>query len=241
MNELIFLLSCLYISTITLLCLRIGAEALISLLTLLTFLANLFVAKQILLCSMHTTASDIYTVGAGLTLAILQEFYGRKVAKKAIWISFFLIVCATVLGFVHISYTPSFCDTSNVHYIALLGPLPRIIIASLLAFLSAEYCNYSIFNYLSIHQPKLHFTLRSALSVSASQIVDTILFSFLGLYGMVSGLAQIIIVSLIIKFITIVITSPFLGFATKIHRHILPITNKEHELKITKSNNKDIL
>ena len=48
-----------------------------------------------------------------------------------------------------------------------------------------------------------YFSLRLVLCLAASQFLDTILFGFLGLYGIVDSLTQVLSVSLCIKAITI--------------------------------------
>ncbi len=90
MNELIFLGYILAVSSAALLALRFGKEGLIGLICVQAVLVNLFVTKQISLFGFTATASDAMAVGITLTLNILQEYFQKATALKAIWISFFV-------------------------------------------------------------------------------------------------------------------------------------------------------
>jgi uncharacterized integral membrane protein (TIGR00697 family) len=62
---------------------------------------------------------------------------------------------------------------------------------------------------------KKYFILRNYGSLIVSQAVDTVLFSFLGLYGIVSDISDIIFASYIIKILAILLATPFVAFARK--------------------------
>ena len=78
--------------------LAIGNQALCSFLCVQAILANLFVIKQITLLGFTATASDMYIVGSVLTLNLLQEYYGKDEARRAIWISFSMLLFYTIVS-----------------------------------------------------------------------------------------------------------------------------------------------
>ena len=92
MNELIFFAHVIIISLFTIFSLKISKEALVAFIALYCVLANLLVLKQITLFGLHPTASDAFSVGAILGLNLLQEYYGKITAKKAIWTCFLALV-----------------------------------------------------------------------------------------------------------------------------------------------------
>jgi uncharacterized integral membrane protein (TIGR00697 family) len=61
----------------------------------------------------------------------------------------------------------------------------------------------------------LPLPLRNSCSLFCSQAVDTILFTFLGLYGIVSSLVDIMTMSFVIKVLIITLFAPFLALAKK--------------------------
>ena len=53
------------------------------------------------------------------------------------------------------------------------------------------------------------------ISITVSQAFDTVLFSFLGLYGIIENLGQIMIVSFTIKMVTMLLLTPMLVLVKK--------------------------
>ena len=119
--------------------LQFGSQALCSFLCVQALLANLFVLKQITLFGLNATASDAYIVGSVLSLNLIQEYFGKPLARKAIWISFALLVFYTIVSQIHIGYIPSQTDFSQEWYAQLLAYMPRITIASILVYLMVQH------------------------------------------------------------------------------------------------------
>lgn len=222
MNELIFLLYILFVSSASLFALRHGKELLISLICLQCVLVNLFVTKEITLFGLTATASDALGVGASLCLNLLQEYYGRSVAQKTIWLSFFCVAFYIVASLMHVSFIPAITDVSQSHFIALLSPMPRIVIASMIVYLITQHLECHLYAFFCKKFNNRRFVIRNYSSVAITQLVDTILFSFLGLYRLnssfntISVIIDIIIVSYMIKLIVLFIAAPFLAVSKKL-------------------------
>ncbi len=218
MNELIFLGYILFVSIASLIALRLGKEALTALICIEAVLANIFVMKQISLFNLVATASDALSVGAMLSLNLLQEYYDKASAQKAIWISFFCSLFTTIITLFHLAYIPAATDVSSHLFDALLSPLPRIAIASLSVYLAVQYLDTALYGYLKNLFHKRFFIIRNYSSLMISQLIDTILFTFLGLYGLegftnLETLVTIMFVSYIMKIIIILISVPFVRAA----------------------------
>ena len=76
MNEFVFFLHIFVVATFALGACRLGKEMLVAWIGLQAVLANLFVLKQMKLFWLDVTCSDVYAVGAFLSLNLLQEYYG---------------------------------------------------------------------------------------------------------------------------------------------------------------------
>jgi uncharacterized integral membrane protein (TIGR00697 family) len=98
----------------------------------------------------------------------------------------------------------------------------RIVIASFISYLITQFIDIQIYGFLKEKTEGKYFTLRNYFSLSLSQLIDTILFSFLGLYGIVAQISDIIVLSYSIKLLTIFCMSPFLIFAKRL---VLKYTN----------------
>ncbi len=200
---------------VTLFALRMGREFLFAWLALLAVAMNLFVSKQINLLGLSITCADAPAVGYLLGLNLIQEFYGREAARKMIWLAFFISFGFLLLSQLHLIYIPSDHDTTQLHFKSLLTPLLRITSASLLTFFAVQFFDLRFFSYLRDKTRGKHLATRILTSLMLAEILDTLLFSFLGLYGTVPAIWEIIIFSLLAKWLIILFSTPFISFARK--------------------------
>lgn len=213
MNEILFCLQVISVTIFSLCALRMGKFALVAFVCLMTVLANLFVTKQIMLFGRFATASDSYAVGAMFGLNLLQEYFGKPITKKTIWISFFMLVIYAVASQLHLAYVPSAFDSMHAHFTAILSTAPRIIIASFISFLITQHLDAWLYGSFKKLCKNRFYLIRNYGSLVISQFVDTVLFSFLGLYGIVAHIGSIIAVSYSIKLMIILLGTPFLAFS----------------------------
>lgn len=192
-------------------------EALASFVCLMSIFANIFVAKQIPLFGLHVTATDSLSIGTSLGLNLLQEYFGRALARKVIVLSFAAGILCTLFSQLHLLYTPSFFDSAHSHYQAIFGIMPRIMLASFTTYLIVQYMETLVYAWLQKQLPAALLT-RNFCSIACCQLLDTVLFSFLGLYGSVEHIWHIVMVSYTIKMIVLSLSTPFLWFCKK---HIL--------------------
>lgn len=216
MNELIFLTYLITIAISAYTALRLGAHALVALMSLLAVLANLFVSKQIILFGFQATASDALAVGVTICLNLIQEYYGKITARKAITTSFICLLAYTAFSKLHLLYTPALADGMQIHFEPILAIMPRITIASLFTFFIVQHLDATLYGFIKKSLPKTSFTFRNFISTSITQFIDTVLFSFLGLYGIVNTISSIIMISYSIKLITIFILVPLVKMGLQI-------------------------
>ena len=215
-NELLFLIHISLVSIFLLCALRLGKSALTALITLYCILANSFVIKQMTLCGLNATCTDAFMVGAVLGLNLLQEYYGKPTARKAIAISFAGSLIYAIMSILQILYTPSSADLHHYFYAALLTPVPRIVIASLLVYLIVQIADYYIFGALKKIFGQRWLVARLWITVGITQFLDTVLFSFIGLYGIIDNLGHLILVSYSIKMLVLIGSTPFMALSKKI-------------------------
>lgn len=216
MNELIFLLHAIIISGCAVGMLRLGKEALVTFIVLLGILSNLFITKQIMLFGLNAVATDAFAVGAILGLQLLQEYYGREITRRAIAISFFLLLFYALASWIHLSYVPSLVDSSHQHFVAILQHMPRIALASLTSYFASQLLDYQLYGLLKQIFAGRYLLFRSYISLITVQLFDTVLFSFLGLYGIIANVGNVIMISFAIKMVVIFISTPFVALSRKI-------------------------
>lgn len=215
MNQLLFLFHIFLVVASIWGALRLGKEALITLIVLSGLLANLFVIKQIELFGLTVTCSDVFAIGGILGLNILQESFGKKEAQLAVRISFSALLFFCAMAWLHLSYIPSPQDFTQSSFSLILGSTPRLIAASFGVYYIVQKWDIYFFQWLQKKFKDRHLTLRLWASLFLSQALDTVLFSFLGLYGMVDSVFDIIVMSYAIKCCIILIASPMASFSKR--------------------------
>lgn len=220
MNELLFLIQILLILIFSYGAFRLGKEALIASVTIQSILANLFVLKQMTFLGFNVTCSDAFAIGSILALNLLREYFGKEEAKKGIKISFILMVFFVVLSKIHILFIPSAYDTSHDAFQQLLAPAPRLLFASLAVFYLMQKFDLYAFGWLTKAFPRFSFPIRNSISLTFSQLLDTILFSFLGLYGIVDHILHIILISFLLKLCIILLFGPFTYFIKTLRKNV---------------------
>lgn len=213
MNEIIFLLQILAIVLFAQGALKLGKSALTAWVAVQAMIANLFVLKQVTLFGFDVTASDAFAIGSLLGLNFLQEYFSQEDAKKATWICFFFMFFFAVVSQLHLHYIPNQYDTTQHSFVEILSPAPRLLFASMTVFFLVQQIDIRFFSFLKQRCASLSFPIRAAIALVVSQFLDTFLFSFLGLYGIVVSVFDIIIVSFAIKLMVIFCITPLLKWA----------------------------
>lgn len=203
MNEILFFIQTILIVVFALGALKLGKSALTAWVAIQALIANLFVLKQITLFGFDVTASDAYVIGSLLGLNFLQEFFSKEEATKATWVCFFFMFFFTVISQLHLYYQPSVHDLTQSAFVTLLSPSPRLLMASMGVFFVVQQFDVRFFAFLKTAMPNSSFALRAAIALIISQLLDTLLFSFAGLYGIVVSLIDIIIISYLVKLVVI--------------------------------------
>lgn len=203
MNELIFFLQILVIVGFALGAFRLGKETLVAWVAIQALIANLFVLKQITLFGLEVTASDAFVIGSLLGLNFLQEYFGREEAYKATKICFFFMFFFALVSQLHLIYQPSSYDTTHSAFLTLLTLTPRLLVASMSVFFIVQQVDIRFFSFLQKILPQMSFAGRTTIALIFSQFIDTVLFSFAGLYGIVASVVDIIAMSFLIKIIVI--------------------------------------
>ena len=214
-NELFFCCHVFLVVGFLLFALRWGKGALQILIALQAVLANLFVIKQISFFGFSVTCSDVYSIGAILGLNLLQEYWGGDEARKAVKYSLMSLVFFTLMSQMHLWYFPIAEDRTQEAFSILFSQTPRIALASIAVYYLVQRLDVRFFEWLKKTFATKYLPLRIGISLILAQFVDTLLFSFLGLYGLVTSLFDIVVISFLIKCLIIGLSSPMTTFSKR--------------------------
>jgi queuosine precursor transporter len=176
-------------------------------------LANLFVIKQITFFQFHVTCSDVFAIGSLFGLNLLREYFGKEAAVKALWACFFAMVFFVAMAQIHLLYLPSVYDTTHDAFVTTLSSSWRLLSASIAVFFFVQKIDLHFFGFLKDKASTLSFGLRSAICIGSTQALDTVLFSMLGLWGLVENLFDIILISFVIKLLILALMTPMIRFS----------------------------
>jgi uncharacterized integral membrane protein (TIGR00697 family) len=116
---------------------------------------------------------------------ILTEVYGFARARRVIWLGFFANALAA-LTFALVGAMPaSPVWPYQEAFIAILGFVPRIVIASLVAYLCGEFVNSALLAKLKIVTAGRKLWTRTISSTLVGQAVDTVIFVMIAFWGVV--------------------------------------------------------
>jgi uncharacterized integral membrane protein (TIGR00697 family) len=222
-NEILFFIHIALVIGFILISSRLNKNALISLIVLQAVFANLFVVKQMSLFGFSVTCSDVFAIGGILGLNLLQEYHGRQEANTAIKASFLGLLFFMAMSKVHLWYTPLSVDTTQEAFAQILSNTTRISCASIGVYFVVQKLDLRLFGFLHSLFGGRYLPLRIGISLVISQFLDTVLFSFFGLYGLIVSLFDVIVVSFFVKCIIISCSSFLVAFMKKNGRKNVPV------------------
>jgi hypothetical protein len=122
---------------------------------------------------------------------ILTEVYGYSYARRAIWTAFMVMLIASVT-FLIIGWAPAAPEWGNQDaYIKILGFVPRIAVASLVAFLFGQFINSFFLAKLKIITKGKSLWTRLLGSTVVGELFDTTIFAIIAFGGILVGLDMV--------------------------------------------------
>ncbi|MED4584769.1 queuosine precursor transporter [Brevibacillus choshinensis] len=200
-----------------LLCYRLfGRMGLYAWLGMATVLANIQVVKTIEMFGLVMTLGNTIYASIYLTSDLLNEKYGEKAAKKAVWFGFFTLIATTIIMQLVLLFEPQESDISQGALETLFGLMPRLALGSLCAYLLSQFVDVKIYSWLKKKCPGPNqLWIRNNGSTLFSQMLDSITFcsiAFLGVYPM-DVWWEILLTTYLIKFIVSAASTPVLYIA----------------------------
>lgn len=226
MNELIFIGFVLVLMGINLLAFRKGVMYMYILIALYTLMMNIFVVKQFNLFGLAVTGGNALYGAIFLLTDLLSEHHGEKKAVKSVKIGFSVMLLFVLFTQVLIWFEPNSYDYANEGILTLFSVTPRILAGSLLAYFIAQRLDIFLYQKIKTLTKGKYLFLRNNGSTIVSQLVDTLIFTAVGLTAFeflpfegiipTSIFWQNVLFTYIIKLIVAGIDTPFLYLSYKI-------------------------
>jgi len=114
---------------------------------------------------------------------ILTEVYGFRRSRKVIWLGFIAALLMSLVFYI-VQILPAAADWQNQQaYESLLGFVPRIVLASLVAYFAGEFSNSVILSRLKIYTAGKFLWLRTIGSTIVGEGIDTAVFCLVAFLG----------------------------------------------------------
>lgn len=218
MNELLFLVTIIVNFTGILIAYKLfGKVGLFVWVGLASVITNIEVTKCVDMFGASVTLGNVIYSSTFLATDILSERHGGKDARTSVWIGFFSSIAFTVIIQISMLFEPNAHDLVSASMDNIFGLLPRLCIASLIAYLVSNMLDTYVYDYIKRKHPK-HLWLRNNGSTLISQFVDNIVFTaiaWIGIYDLAT-MIELGITSYFIKGAIALCDTPFLYVAKKI-------------------------
>lgn len=140
----------------------------------------------------------------------IAEVWGFKRITLIIWIAFlmnFMVVSIGLLA-VNMPAAPFWNDAEHFNFV--FGFAPRIVFASLLAFLAGSFANAYIISKMKILHRGKHFSLRAIISTVVGETIDSIIFFPIAFGGILSfnELVGLMVTQIVLKSLYEVVVLP---------------------------------
>ena len=180
--------------------------------------ANILVLLQVVLFGFTATLGNIQYGASFAVTDTLCELQGKRQAQKAVWVGFYIQLCFTVVISIALWFMPAAGDFAHPHLQQLFQILPRITIASLVAYIISQ--TYDVWAFKTIHKyfpARRMLWLRNNASTLSSQLLDTLIFCPIAFYKVLplSIVVEIMVTTYLFKVIVAILDTPFVYLLTR--------------------------
>ncbi len=197
-----------------------GQKGLFAWIVLSAIIANVQVLKTVELFGQVATLGNIIYGTSFLATDILSEKYGKTEARKGVYLGIFTLIVTAILMTVSLEFVPHESDWVQDSLVNVFGIIPRIAFASVLAYFISQMHDTWAYDYWK--KKSDHIWVRNNLSTAVSQLIDTLVFTFIAFWGIYETpvFVSILITTYVFKFIVAALDTPFIYMAKRIDQHI---------------------
>ena len=138
--------------------------------------ANLLETKVIQIGSLTVTAGLLVFPISYIINDCIAEVWGFKKARLIIWSGFAMNFFVVALGLIAVAIPAAPFWEGEEHFDFVFGMAPRIVAASLMAFLVGSFLNAHVMSKMKVASRGRHFSARAILSTLAGETADSLIF-----------------------------------------------------------------
>ena len=138
--------------------------------------ANLLETKVIQIGSLTVTSGLLVFPISYIINDCIAEVWGFKKARLIIWSGFAMNFFVVALGLIAVAIPAAPFWEGEEHFDFVFGMAPRIVAASLMAFLVGSFLNAYVMSKMKVASRGRHFSARAILSTLAGETADSLIF-----------------------------------------------------------------
>jgi uncharacterized integral membrane protein (TIGR00697 family) len=187
-----------------------------------TILSNIQVLKMIDLFTIGVTLGNITYASSFLVTDILSENYDKRSAQKSVYIGFFSLSATVIIMNLALMFKPNEFDFIQESLNSIFSLLPRIALASLIAYAISQLHDVWSYHLLKTRLPAMKYLwLRNNASTMVSQLLDSVIFTFIAFWGLLprNEFFEILITTYLLKLVVAALDTPFLYLAKRMFIH----------------------
>ena len=138
--------------------------------------ANLLETKVIQVGSITVTAGLLVIPISYIINDCIAEVWGFKKARLIIWSGFAMNFFVVALGLIAVAIPAAPFWEGEEHFDFVFGMAPRIVIASLTAFLVGSFLNAYVMSKMKVASGGKNFSVRAILSTIVGETADSLIF-----------------------------------------------------------------
>ena len=147
---------------------------------------------------------------------VIGEIWGKEQASRTVKMGLITQLLTLALVLFAIALPPAvFAQEYSEMFGIVLGQSVRIVIASLIAYLIAQFNDVTLFHYFRKKTQGQKKWIRNNASTMVSQLIDTAIFITIAFWGIVPGLGWMIISQYFVKLIIAAVDTPFFYLLTR--------------------------
>ena len=172
--------------------------------------ANLLETKVITLCGLTVTAGLLVFPISYIINDCIAEVWGFRKARLIIWTGFAMNFFVVSLGLVAVALPAAPFWAGEEHFNFVFGMAPRIVAASLAAFLVGSFLNAYVMSRMKLRSGGRHFSVRAIASTVVGETADSLLFFPIAFGGVIAwqDLAAMMVLQIVLKSLYEVIILP---------------------------------
>ena len=158
--------------------------------------ANLLETKVIQVGSLTVTAGLLVFPISYIINDCIAEVWGFKKARLIIWSGFAMNFFVVGLGLIAVAIPAAPFWEGEEHFDFVFGMAPRIVAASLMAFLVGSFLNAYVMSKMKIASQGRNFSARAILSTIVGETVDSLIFFPIAFGGIIAWKELLIMMGL---------------------------------------------